>query len=83
MSMSCECVGTCEYVALHVKGILYLGLRTLRWGIIPNYQGGPNLIPWVLKSRKPFCGQWEMCLQKNGHRDATLLALKMEDGAIS
>lgn len=56
----------------------------LRWEIILDYLSGPNIITWVLKIRElSNCGQKRDVMVEDDQRDATLPALKMEEGAMS
>lgn len=48
--------------------------------IILNYPGGPDLVTQVLESGETSPAVVRDWLQKNGQRDARLLALKMEKG---
>lgn len=82
---------TCDYVTLHVKGILQMWLTEGSWDgkSILGYPGEPNIITWILirgrlESQRKRCDDGSKGQRKRERgEDAKMLALKVEEGTIS
>lgn len=62
--------------------LMWLRVQTLKWEDCPGYSRGPNLIIWALETKDSFPAaiRGRCDYTKKGPKNATLLALKSEEG---